>query len=42
MAEQHDVRAALNLARNIVRKLQDIMHPGEVDLLHVVEGYEKS
>lgn len=29
MAEQHDAQATLNLARNIVQKLQDIMHPGD-------------
>ena len=27
MAEQHDVKATLNLARNIVAKLQDIINP---------------
>eukprot|EP00794_Sanderia_malayensis_P013872 gene13872-15320_t len=27
MAERHDARAVLNLARNIVRKLQELMHP---------------
>ena len=27
MAEQHDVKATLNLARNIVTKLQDIINP---------------
>ncbi|XP_066919052.1 small G protein signaling modulator 2-like isoform X1 [Clytia hemisphaerica] len=29
MAEQHDVKATLKLARNIVTKLQDIIHPSE-------------
>ena len=29
MAEQHDVKATLKLARNIVTKLQDIIHPNE-------------
>ena len=29
MAEQHDAQATLNLARNIVQKLQDIMHQGD-------------
>lgn len=27
MAEQHDIKATLNLARNIVAKLQDIINP---------------
>lgn len=27
MAEQHDVKATLNLARNIIAKLQDIINP---------------
>ena len=27
MAERHDAKAVLNLARNIVRKLQEVMHP---------------
>lgn len=31
MAEQHDAHAALNLARNIVRKLQELMNPGEIE-----------
>ena len=29
MAERHDAKAVLNLARNIVRKLQEIMHPSD-------------
>ena len=29
MAEQHDVKAALGLARNIVNKLQDVIYPTE-------------
>ena len=27
MAERHDAKAVLNLARNIVHKLQEVMHP---------------
>lgn len=31
MAEQHDVKATLNLARNIVTKLQDIIQPHDAE-----------
>lgn len=31
MAEQHDIKATLNLARNIVTKLQDIIQPNDIE-----------
>ena len=41
MAEQHDAKATLNLARNIVRKLQDIMHSGDNDVAMEIEQSEE-
>ena len=38
MAEHHDAQATLNLARNIVRKLQDIMHPGDMGDWHMIKS----
>lgn len=34
MAEQHDARATLNLARNIVHKLQDVLNVNDAIETH--------
>jgi len=41
MAEQHDVKATLGLARNIVNKLQDVIYPIEqVEQIPNIESME--